>query len=419
MDAKAIFDLTTSGLKKWSAQRRAEERDRQARLRRGVVMTHVHVDTARDVAARVLPQVYDAVSDHGKLPVLARQLMYRARPLIQKETGSNITDSYFTQHILPDFLRQYSHLTSNWDVLYDARGHFIEPHTGRSIPCGTLEVRRYLQRIKGEDSTTRDAVRVEREDLYPTIGRTNRFGGVLFIEKEGFHLLIERMGLARKYDLAILSTKGMSNVASRHLVDQVCRGYFGGSPSIPLFVLHDFDKAGFAILNSIQKSSRRYEFSNLPKAIDLGLRIDDVNRYGLEAEEVLFDHDPTWNLRKNGAEEEEIQFLYQGNGNGQRVELNALTTSDFVDMFDRKLQGHGAKKVIPDEKTLVKAYRRFVEAEAITRAIGEARKVAREKARNAEVPEGLQQRVRTALKRDPCLPWDDPVIRLARKELRP
>ena len=48
--------------------------------------------------------------------------------------------------------------------------------------------------------------------------------------------------LAERYDIAIMSTKGMSNTASRELIDKFC----GDIPRCPLYVLHDFDKAGFS-----------------------------------------------------------------------------------------------------------------------------------------------------------------------------
>ena len=32
-----------------------------------------------------------------------------------------------------------------WDVVYDARGHFNEPHAGHGFGIGTLEVRGYLE----------------------------------------------------------------------------------------------------------------------------------------------------------------------------------------------------------------------------------------------------------------------------------
>jgi hypothetical protein len=45
---------------------------------------------------------------------------------------------YFSQTLLPDYIEEHG---VAWRVVYDARGHFEEPHTNRRIGCGTLEVR--------------------------------------------------------------------------------------------------------------------------------------------------------------------------------------------------------------------------------------------------------------------------------------
>ena len=66
--------------------------------------------------------------------------MYAARGEIQRLTGRTLDDQYFTQQLLPDFMNQYPNDTADWDVVFDARGHFHEPHTGRIVPLGTLEV---------------------------------------------------------------------------------------------------------------------------------------------------------------------------------------------------------------------------------------------------------------------------------------
>ena len=43
---------------------------------------------------------------------------------------------------------------------------------------------------------------------------------------------------------------------------------------IPLLLLHDFDKSGFAIAGTLQRDTRRYEFQNAITTIDLGLSLD-------------------------------------------------------------------------------------------------------------------------------------------------
>jgi DNA topoisomerase VI subunit A len=101
-----------------------------------------------------------------------------------------------------------------------------------------------------------------------TSGPSGNFGAVLFIEKEGFAPLLKAAQIAKKYDIAIMSTKGMSVVAARVLADEMCSDH-----SIPLLLLHDFDKAGFSIAGTLQRDTRRYEFQNNITTIDLGLSL--------------------------------------------------------------------------------------------------------------------------------------------------
>ena len=70
--------------------------------------------------------------------------MYAARGAIQQATGETLDDKYFTQTLLPEYLRTHQKETANWDVVFDARGHFWEPHTGCVVPLGTIDVRLYL-----------------------------------------------------------------------------------------------------------------------------------------------------------------------------------------------------------------------------------------------------------------------------------
>ena len=73
--------------------------------------------------------------------------MYAARPLILAETDKPLGkdfDVYFTQQLLPRYQAAHPDATATWDVIYDARGHLYEPHTGAELALGTLVVRRYL-----------------------------------------------------------------------------------------------------------------------------------------------------------------------------------------------------------------------------------------------------------------------------------
>jgi hypothetical protein len=175
--------------------------------------------TIKDVAFDVMEGAYNKVSGNGRLPAHARQIMYAARPEILKRTGKDhLDDQYFTQTLLPDYMAERG---VAWNVVYDARGHFKEPHTNKNeVPLGTLHVRKYLHDVRNNEAGDRFAVDSTgwKTDIR-TKGPHHRFSAVLFIEKEGFMPLFEEVRLAERYDIAIMSTKGMSNVASRDLAN--------------------------------------------------------------------------------------------------------------------------------------------------------------------------------------------------------
>jgi hypothetical protein len=161
-----------------------------------------------------------------------------------------LESNYFAQTLLPDYMEEND---VDWDVVYDARGHFTEPHDQgeKSFGIGTLEVRNYLAGF--HDPSIVDAG--FSQSKVETNGPSGTFGAVLFIEKEGFAPLLKAARIAEKFDLAIMSTKGMSVVAARALVDEMCSDH-----EIPLLLLHDFDKSGFSIAGTLQRDTRRYEF---------------------------------------------------------------------------------------------------------------------------------------------------------------
>ncbi len=144
MDKSAIITAVTVVTKKWAKQRKAEERHARAESNRRWVMTSRDRFTIRDAADDVMEEAYLKASSGGTLPAHARQIMYAARGPIQAATGEQLNDQYFCQTLLPDYMRDYSEETADWNVVFDARGHFHEPHTDHVVPLGTLDVRDYL-----------------------------------------------------------------------------------------------------------------------------------------------------------------------------------------------------------------------------------------------------------------------------------
>ena len=114
------------------------------------------------------------------------------------------------------------------------------------IGLGTLAVQGVHQGLR-EPKIEPVGVAAAKVDTY---GPKGRYAGVLYIEKEGFTRDLGSAAIAERFDLAIASIKGMSVTACRMLVEELC-----GRQGLPLFVLHDFDKAGFSIKQTLFNSA--------------------------------------------------------------------------------------------------------------------------------------------------------------------
>ena len=144
MKAKSIIDAVEAVTAKYAKQRKLEERHARAVHNRQQALRRTRVASIKDIAWEVMEQAYLKASAGGRLPALARQIMYAARPFIQERTARNLDDKYFTQTLLPDYIEAHPEKCARWNVVYDARGRLYEPHTKREVPLGTLDVRRYL-----------------------------------------------------------------------------------------------------------------------------------------------------------------------------------------------------------------------------------------------------------------------------------
>ena len=340
-----------------------------------------------------MPAAYDSASAGGTLPAPARMVMYAVRRI--SGLGDTLKSDYFLKKLLDMYLTE--HPQPDWDIVRDDRGTFREPHTDRDVPLGTLQVRQYLERVQG-------ANHVDRDDQPPTLplgwwtcGPVDRFGAILYIEKEGFGPLLASTRLAERWDLAIASCKGYSVQAARRLIKALHDGY-----KVPVFVVHDFDKQGIGIFDTFDHDSY----------VDLGLRLDDItavdddgnDRWGLSAdtasESVTYvakdkPYDPRPNLTERAASTAEIDFLCRTDRppfHGRRVELNALQ-GRFVDWLEAKLEEHHVAKIVPDEATLERVYRWAYARRWLNLEIARLYEQAQDEADDADLPDDLVTQV--------------------------
>jgi hypothetical protein len=209
-----------------------------------------------------------------------------------------------------------------------------------------------------------------------------------------------------------MSSKGMSVTAARQLVEALTE------QGVTILVLHDFDKSGFTIMNTLRTDTRRYRFKTAPKVIDLGLTLADVCAMDLQSEPVSYTQqvDPKEDLRRHSATEEECAFLVHERRHnpsthkyywmGQRVELNAMPSDQLVAWLERKLTEAGVRKVMPEQVSLENAYRLAIRTQAVNE------EMARVHARlaqdgNISIPADLAERMQVRLAEDPRLSWDE------------
>jgi hypothetical protein len=302
-------------------------------------------------------------------------------------------------------------LCADWDVVFDDRGHFEEPHNGGVIGLGTLSVRSYL---KGNHAPKINGAGF-KDVTIDTHGADGRFGALFFIEKEGFRDLFKSVNLSERYDIAIMSSKGVSVTAARKLADHLCHEH-----DIPLLTLHDFDVAGFTI-GRIGRDTRRYTFENDIKVINIGLRLDDILELDgadldVLAEPCRVEGDKREELENSGATDDEIDFLlgegdFEENG-PRRIELNALTSRQLVDLVERRLEQHGIKKIVPAADKLAGAFRAHARAPKIKEAIEKA--IADMPDDAVEVPADLEEQVKAYLEENPECPWEEAVAEIVR-----
>ena len=396
--AADIIGIVKEGTKRWTRTVKMEERNPSSRGYRFARMTREVGVKFKAAAEEIMEEAYLKASGNGRYTALVRQIMYAARKYIQDKTGKMLQSSYFTQKLFPDYVKE--HDCHHWRTGYDPRGHLIEPHGGKVVNLGTVEVHNYLEEIH-DPKHVEAALTNANIDFH---GPESNFGALLFIEKEGFGPLLREANFANRYDIATMSCKGMSVTAARKLADEICSKF-----DIPLLLLTDFDKTGFSISSTMHRDTDRYEFQNEINAINLGLTLNDVKELGLIEK---FEHQYMAkgrrekleeNLRKNGASEEEIAFMFADWNNKEsprclrRVELNALTSPQMVEFIERKLKENNIEKIVPDEESLAEAYRLFVRnakiQEVVVAAIEEmeADEAVADEEEEIEIPADLEQ----------------------------
>lgn len=285
--------------------------------------------TQKDIILDHIKEAVAKASGNGAYRFSLRQLFYVIRPFVIEEHDKEPSWDNFGA-----IITAYEDENGSIDGMYrDPRGTLYHPHTGESIPIGTLAVENY-----------------ERPNW--------TFNKLLYIEKEGFFEALKAVRWPERNDCALLSSKGYSTRAVRDLLDLFADD---GEP-VQVFCIHDADADGTMIYQTLQEETkarprRRIEIINLGleawEAVEMGLTVEPRSSDAARSSRAATVADY---VAEHVEAEEWRDWLQE-----KRVELNAMTTPQFIEWLDRKMAEHDDGKVVPPKEVVVDALKSSVE----------------------------------------------------------
>jgi hypothetical protein len=283
---------------------------------------NAHGMSQKDIVLDNLEAVITDVSGGGKFRYNVRQLFYGLRPIVMNETGIELQLANYTK-----IITEYESDNGEIPLMYrEPRGTITHPHRNETITLGTLMVEDYERPLW-------------------------TFNKLVYIEKEGASEALKAMRWGERHDCAVLSSKGFSTRAARDLIDKLAEH----DEPIQVFCIHDADASGTLIYQTLQqatkaRAARKIAIVNLGlepwEAIAMGLEIETLERgsHRKPVADYVRDRDPKW--------DEWLQT--------NRVELNAMTTPQFINWLDSKMDGYG--KLIPPSNVLKTELDQCIEA---------------------------------------------------------
>jgi hypothetical protein len=339
----------------------------------------------KDAVLAHLDNAIANASGDGQYRFNERQIFYQLRPIVLEETGQELRIGNF-KSIITD----YEDANGEIPGMYrEPRGSIYHPHRGDDIPLGTLTVEEY-----------------ERPSWC--------FNKVVYIEKEGFTEALKDDRWPERHDCAVMSSKGFTTRAARDLVDKLAEH----NEPVTIFCVHDADAFGTMIYETFQEATkargaRKIKIVNLGlepwEAVDAGFDVEDVERGDQRKPVAAYVHG-----REDGAYWTDWLQIH-------RVELNTMTTPQFIEWLDSKMSEHGDGKLIPPDKVIVAELAEQLEdklraaiRDRILREAGYENQVA-EALAAVERPGGavLTVEIEESFARNPELEWREPIEHVA------
>lgn len=346
----------------------------------------------RAVIEQHLEEAIEMASGNGTYRYSLRQLFYAVRPHMLERLGKEPDYNYFSSVITAIESEQGADLPG---IYRDSRGTIYHPHTGEEIPLGTLNVERY----KRPEYNIRH---------------------VIFSEKAGILSILRESGWPERNDCALVSSQGFASRAARDVLDLL------GDSDEPVFFysLHDADNAGGLIHQSLVEETKARKGRRV-HIVNLGIEPWEALEMGLQHEN--FREDTGSSMRRLP-----IADYVAAKDNGRwakwlqtnRVELNAMTSPQFIAWLDSKFEGL-QRKLVPNEQVIRKTFnlqseeaiRQALTAKILKEAgINDLVQAAMQKLQGSTKDLDLTQIVEDGLARNPQHRWDEPLDNRALQE---
>jgi hypothetical protein len=270
----------------------------------------------------VLDHLDDAIAEasgDGRHRYSVRQLFYQLRPKLLAlgfpEPNYGTISQYITG--IEDELGE-----DLPGVYRDNRGVLYHPHTGEEMPLGTLNVEEY-----------------DRPEWI--------FNSILYAEKEGLFQILKDVQWPERNDCALLTSKGFATRAAKDVIDLLGET----DEEIVFYCIHDADAAGTMIYQSLQDATKARPARKV-QVINLGLEPAQALEMRLQVEPV------TPEKAKDGSDKwrkvaDYLPAVWQKWLQTHRVELNAMSSPQFIAWLNDKMAEHDIGKLVPPQDVMV------------------------------------------------------------------
>jgi hypothetical protein len=265
------------------------------------------------------------------------------------------------------------------------------------------------------------------------------FNKLVYIEKEGANEALEAVGWPERHDCMVMSSKGYSTRAARDLIDKLAEH----DEPITVYAVTDADAYGTMIQQTLQEATKARGARKI-QIVNLGLHPWEAIEMRLEVEGVKV------KINKNGEPQRKpvADYIKDADESGKhdtapngdtweewlqthRIELNAMTTPQFIGWLDRKMAAHAKKanrpdKLVPPDDVLVAELDKHIEQQV---RVAVKERILLEADFEQQVATAIEQTkkpsaatlakgIRASFKQQPAREWRDHIMAAAKKALR-